>query len=128
MGALFKDGKIIKETQTLEQVLNETQKYISQNYSSSLLKIKDKQNNNEVLLSYVKKHILDKKYNVNGYNTEDLINYIFREMKTVSFLEKYLNDKEVEEINILSYKDIEIRYNNGNIPRHDRLIAFYVYL
>ncbi len=117
MGALFKDGKIIKETQTLEQVLNETQKYISQNYSSSLLKIKDKQNNNEVLLSYVKKHILDKKYNVNGYNTEDLINYIFREMKTVSFLEKYLNDKEVEEINILSYKDIEIRYNNGNILR-----------
>ena len=55
MGALFKDGKIIKEGLSLETVLNETQKYISQNYSSSLLKIKDIENNNEVLLSYIKK-------------------------------------------------------------------------
>ena len=111
--SLFKDEKDTREIISLEKVLNETQKYISQNFSSSLLKIKDEKNNNEVLLSYIKKHIEDKKYKVDGYSETELINYIFREMKTVSFLEKYLNDPEVEEINILSYKDIEVRYNNG---------------
>ena len=124
MGALFKDGKIIKEGLSLETVLNETQKYISQNYSSSLLKIKDIENNNEVLLSYIKKYIEDKNYNVLGYTKNDLINYIFREMKTVSFFDKYLNDKEVEEINILSYRDIEIRYNNGkNIRTKEEFLS-----
>lgn len=120
----LKDGKIIKTKISLETVLNETQKFISQNYSSSLLKIKDKDNNNEVMMSYVKKHIKDKGYKVDGYSDEDLAEYIFREMKTVSFLEKYLNDKEVEEINILSYKDIEIRYNDGhNIRTEEEFLS-----
>ena len=38
----LKDGKIIKTKISLEEILNKTQKYISQNFSSSLLKIKDK--------------------------------------------------------------------------------------
>lgn len=54
----FKDGKIIEEIISLENVLNETQKYISQKYSSSLLKIKNKENNKEVLLSYIKKQCI----------------------------------------------------------------------
>ena len=120
----LKDGKIIKTKISLEEILNKTQKYISQNFSSSLLKIKDKDNNNEVLLSYIKKYIEDNKYVVDDYTKDELINYIFREMKTVSFLEKYLNDKEVEEINILSYRDIEIRYNNGqNIRTKEEFLS-----
>lgn len=98
-------------------VLKEVQEYISSKYSSLL----DKKTGNqkEQIKSYISKYLIDHSLGVEGYESEVLVERLYSEMAEFSFLTKYLYSKDIEEININSWKDIKITYADGNIKASD---------
>lgn len=110
----FEAGSVKKE---LPEVLKEVQEYISSKYSSLISDKADEQK--EQIRSYISKYLIDYGLGVDGYTFDELVDRLYSEMAEFSFLTKYLFAKDVEEININSWKDIKITYANGDIIASD---------
>jgi pilus assembly protein CpaF len=110
----FEAGSVKKE---LPEVLKEVQEYISSKYSSLISDKADEQK--EQIKSYISKYLIDYGLVVDGYTFDELVDRLYSEMVEFSFLTKYLFAKDVEEININSWKDIKITYANGDIIASD---------
>lgn len=110
----FEAGSVKKE---LPEVLKEVQEYISSKYSSLISDKADEQK--EQIKSYISKYLIDYGLVVDGYTFDELVDRLYSEMAEFSFLTKYLFAKDVEEININSWKDIKITYANGDIIASD---------
>lgn len=95
------------------EVLKEVQEYISSKYSSLISDKADEQK--EQIRSYISKYLIDYGLGIDGYTFDELVDRLYSEMAEFSFLTKYLFAKDVEEININSWKDIKITYANGDI-------------
>lgn len=106
----FEAGSIKKE---FPEVLKEVQEYISGKYATLITDKTDEQK--EQIKSYITKYLLDYGLGVEGFAFEELVDRLYSEMAEFSFLTKYLFSKDVEEININSWKDIKITYSNGEI-------------
>ena len=96
-------------------VLKEVQEYISSKYSTLMVE----GGNDEVkqqVKRYISKYIADYRITVKGKTREELINDLYTEMAEFSFLTKYIFGTGIEEIDINSWKDIEVQYyTNKNI-------------
>lgn len=100
------------------EVLRRVQEHISSNYAI-LLSDKGIENSKIKLKSYIKKYIEDHKLKVDGFTAVALVDRLYIEMAEFSFLTKYLERDDIEEININSYNDIKITYTNGDIIPSD---------
>lgn len=94
-------------------VLKEVQEHISAKYSSLISNNPAEQK--EQIKAYISKYLMDSRLCVKGYSFEQLVNRLYTEMAEFSFLTEYLAAKDIEEININSWKDIKITYANGDI-------------
>ena len=95
-----------------QTVLKEVQEYISSKYSMLILD----ENNEEVkqqIKRYISKYVMDYRIQVKGMNDMELIDALYTEMAEFSFLTKYIFGVGIEEININSWRDIEVQYANG---------------
>lgn len=110
----FEEGNVNKELST---VLKEVQEYISSKYSSLISDKPEEQK--EQIKSYISKLLIDYGFIVEGFSFDELVDRLYAEMAEYSFLTKYLFSKEVEEININSWKDIKITYSSGRIDPTD---------
>lgn len=106
---LFFSPQAEKDFQT---VLKDVQEYISSQYSMLILD----DNNDEVkeqIKRYISKYVMDYRIQVRGMNESELIDALYTEMAEFSFLTKYIFGAGVEEININSWRDIEVQHANG---------------
>lgn len=106
---LFFSPQAEKDFQT---VLKDVQEYISSKYSMLILD----DNNDEVkeqIKRYISKYVMDYRIQVRGMNESELIDALYTEMAEFSFLTKYIFGAGVEEININSWRDIEVQHANG---------------
>ena len=71
----------------------------------------------EHLKRYISKYIQDSRISVKGMNSEELIDALYSEMAEFGFLTKYIYGKGIEEIDINSWKDIEIQYSDGRCEK-----------
>ena len=111
--SLFFSPQAEKDFQT---VLKEVQEYISSKYSMLILD----ENNEEVKLQikrYISKYVMDYRIQVKGMNDMELIDALYTEMAEFSFLTKYIFGAGIEEININSWRDIEVQYANGSCKK-----------
>ena len=98
-------------------VLAEVQKYITSNYSTLLTgtsadaKVQIKR--------YIKNYIQDKRIAVQGMSEEMLMDALYTEMAEYGFLTKYIFGTGIEEIDINSWRDIEIQYSDGRNVKLD---------
>ena len=93
-------------------VLKEVQEYISSKYSTLMVE----GGNDEVkqqVKRYISKYIADYRITVKGKTREELINDLYTEMAEFSFLTKYIFGTGIEEIDINSWKDIEVQYRSS---------------
>ena len=104
------------KTVSLQLLLERIQKYISENYSEVLLEGTER----EDLENYTSHYIAQGEYKVDGYSTRQLIDTIYNEMGAQSIITPYLHMDNVEEININSWDDIVIVYNNGKREKLDQ--------
>jgi pilus assembly protein CpaF len=100
------------EGKDFSSVLKDVQEYISNNYSILITDetIKDSK---EHLKRYIAKYVQDERISVRGMAGNELIDALYSEMAEFGFLTKYIHGQGIEEIDINSWKDIEIQYSDG---------------
>lgn len=100
------------DSRDFSSVLKEVQEYISSKYSTLIVD----QGNEEVkeqIKRYITKYVQDYRIAVKGMESQELVDTIYTEMAEFSFLTKYVFGTGIEEIDINSWRDIEIQYSGG---------------
>lgn len=111
---LFFEAK--KESADFAAVLREVQAYVSEHYST-LITEGDLENGKEQIKRYSRKYVQDHRLSVSGMSTEELVDRIYTEMAEFSFLTPYVYGEGIEEIDINSWRDIEVQYANGEVKK-----------
>lgn len=107
-----------EEDRDFQTVLKDIQEYISSKYSTLILE----DGNEEVkqhIKRYISKYVMDYRISVKDMDSTQLIDAVYTEMAEFSFLTKYIFGAGIEEININSWKDIEVQYSNGQNVKLD---------
>lgn len=105
---------------TFPDVLKEVQEYISSKYSTLMVE-DDSEEVKRQVKRYITKYICDYRIQVRGKTQEQLIDNLYTEMAEFSFLTKYIFGTGIEEIDINSWRDIEVQYSDGRcekLPEH----------
>jgi len=97
-------------------VLNEIQEYLSSKYSTLMVESGNEEVKGQVK-RYIGKYILDYRIQVKGMAQDELIEALYQEMAEFSFLTKYIFGTGIEEIDINSWHDIEVQYNDGRMVK-----------
>lgn len=71
----------------------------------------------ELLLSYISNYLYEMNVEVDGYDENELAESLYYEMAEFSFLSKYFERDDIEEININAWDDTKIHYSSGKIQR-----------
>ena len=99
------------EGKDFSSVLADVQEYISAHYSTLITA--GGVDAKEQMKRYITKFIQDKRIAVAGMSGEKLVDALYTEMAEFGFLTKYIFGTGIEEIDINSWKDIEIQYSDG---------------
>lgn len=105
-----------------KEVLKKAQEHLANKYTLALL---DKNSNTRVKVeSYLDMFLRTEDIGVGGFTKTDLIRKLYNDMTQYGFLTDYLENKDVEEININRWNDIKITYSDGRIePAGDSFIS-----
>jgi len=96
---------------TYEQILEDVQRYFSENHASTIAGEGDKAG--ELLRELMTQYLVKRKYALEGMSTEALCERLYEDMAGYSFLRKWIYMPDVEEVNINAYNDIEVIMNSG---------------
>lgn len=99
------------EEQDFSKVLSDVQEYISASYSTLITG--NSSDSKEQMKRYITKYVQDKRIAVRGMDSEVLVDTLYTEMAEFGFLTKYIFGADIEEIDINSWKDIEVQYSDG---------------
>ncbi|MFT4104826.1 MAG: ATPase, T2SS/T4P/T4SS family [Lacrimispora sp.] len=105
------------EGKDFSTVLAEVQKYITSNYSTLLTGTSA--DAKMQIKRYIKNYIQDKRIVVQGMSEEMLMDALYTEMAEYGFLTKYIFGTGIEEIDINSWRDIEVQYSDGRNVKLD---------
>lgn len=87
-----------------DQLLRATQEYMSKTYGLELYS-SDKR---DTMKQLIKQYMKDNNYYIAGVTLADAADQLYREMAEYSFLTPLLARKDIEEININAWDDIQI--------------------
>ena len=99
------------ESKVFGSVLQEVQEYISGSYSSLISQ--GGEDAKEQLQRYIAKYLQVQRIAVAGMTQTELTDAIYSEMAEYGFLTSYIYGDGIEEININSWRDIEVQYSDG---------------
>lgn len=100
------------ESREFTDVLKEVQEYISSKYSTLIID-QGSGDVKEQIKRYITKYVQDYRIAVKGMDRQELVDTIYTEMAEFSFLTKYVFGTGIEEIDINSWRDIEVQYSGG---------------
>ena len=99
------------ESRDFNSVLQEVQEYISGAYAALITE--GGEDSKEQLMRYITKYLQDRRIAVAGMTQTELVDAIYSEMAEFGFLTRYIYADGIEEININSWRDIEVQYSDG---------------
>lgn len=99
------------EGRDFNSVLQEVQEYISGAYAALITE--GGEDSKEQLMRYITKYLQDKRIAVANMTQPELVDAIYSEMAEYGFLTSYIYGDGIEEININSWRDIEVQYSDG---------------
>ena len=97
------------ESRDFSSVLQDVQEYISGKYST-LITDGVGADTKEQIKRYISKYVQDRRIAVRDLSGEQLVDALYTEMAEFGFLTKYIFGSGIEEININSWRDIEVLY------------------
>ena len=106
------------EGKDFSSVLKEVQEYISENYAQ-LITDSSLEDAKEQMKRYISKFVMEKRMAVKGMTGNELIDALYTEMAEYGFLTQYIFGKNIEEIDINSWQDIEVQYSDGRNVKLD---------
>lgn len=89
------------------------QQYISRKYAAALI---DRTKVAE-LKAYIAQYLYDTGFTVDGYTEKTLAERLYSEMAEYSVLTHYLDDPDIEEVNVNGWDDIAITHLDGRIEK-----------
>ncbi len=92
-------------------VLADVQEYISAHYSALITG--NNANAKTQMKRYITKYIQERRISVGGVSGDKLADALYTEMAEFGFLTKYIFGTGIEEIDINSWRDIEVQYSDG---------------
>jgi pilus assembly protein CpaF len=93
------------------EVLSQVQSYLTGTYSTLITESGDKAK--EQMKRRIARYLQDNRMAVNGMSQSELVDALYMEMAEYGFLTKYIFADGIEEIDINSWRDIEIQYSDG---------------
>ena len=105
------------EERDLSSVLSEVQAHIAKHYSALLTG--DAEDAKAQMKRYIGKYVQDKRISVFGLRGDRLIDALYTEMAEFGFLTKYIFGSGIEEIDVNSWRDIEVQYADGRTVKLD---------
>ena len=99
------------EGRDFNSVLQEVQEYISGAHAALITE--GGEDSKEQLMRYITKYLQDRRIAVAGMTQTELVDAIYSEMAEFGFLTRYIYGDGIEEININSWRDIEVQYSDG---------------
>ena len=103
------------EGKDFSSVLSDVQEYISEHYSTLITA--GGEDAKEQMKRYITKFIQDKRIAVAGMSGGKLVDALYTEMAEFGFLTKYIFGTGIEEIDINSWRDIEVQYSDGRTEK-----------
>lgn len=100
------------EEKDFNVVLQDVQEYISGKYSTLITEGEDEDAKAQIK-RYITKYVQDQRIAVKGYSGDQLVDALYTEMAEFGLLTKYIFGSDIEEINVNSWRDIEVLYSNG---------------
>lgn len=97
--------------QDFRSVLQEVQEYISKEYASLITD--GGEDSRQQIKRFITKYLLDRRIAVRDYPGQQLVDALYTEMAEFGFLTKYIFGSGIEEVNINSWRDIEVLYSTG---------------
>lgn len=101
--------EVARQMITFEQLLKSVQIYMSQKYSNELYAA-DKR---DIMKQLIKQYMKDNNYYIPNVTLAEAAERLYVEMAEYSFLTPYLQRKDIEEININAWDDIQIIPSKG---------------
>ena len=105
-----------QETGDFHSVLQQVQEYIAGQHSE-LLSDGNAAEAKANIKRYIAKFVQDSRVAVKGMTQQQLVDALYTEMAEYSFLTKYIFADGIEEIDINSWRDIEIQYAGGRCEK-----------
>jgi pilus assembly protein CpaF len=99
------------EGKDFSSVLADVQEYISEHYSTLITA--GGEDAKAQLKRYITKYVQDHRVSVNDMSGGKLAEALYTEMAEFGFLTKYIFGTGIEEIDINSWRDIEVQYSDG---------------
>lgn len=91
----------------MDKVINEVIEFVIEEYSNIIGTVGFSKNNSDAIMNVIREKI-NKDYNYNNFNTEELVKIIFNKLFGYGILEKYLVDKEVSDIRAVKWNSVYI--------------------
>ena len=104
---------VASDTITYEQILEDVQRYFTENHAAKMVGDENQGKADEVLKEHITQYLVKRKYAVDGFSTVELCDKLYEDMAGYSFLKKWIYKPHVEEVNINAYNDIEVIMSSG---------------
>ena len=99
------------------EVLEQVQSFLSGNYAGLI--IDDSEDAKAQMKRRIARFIQEKRMAVDGMTQDELVDALYTEMAEYGFLTKYIFADGIEEIDVNSWRDIEIQYSDGRTVKLD---------
>lgn len=96
-----------------EGILEQVRGYVSANHAEALASCLTAPSASETVKRIIGAYIAECEYRVNGLTHQELCERLYADMVGFGFLDRYIADDEVEEINGNSWRDIEVVTRSG---------------
>ncbi len=111
--AYDKQQKTPEQKSTYEVLLEQVRAYVSGTYADELAQSITEKSASESIKRLIGEYITSHHLHIDGFTMEQLAEKLYGDMAGFGFLDQYINDDEIEEINGNSWRDIEIVTRTG---------------
>lgn len=99
------------------EVLSQVQSYLSGTYATLITEDSDEAK--AQMKRRMMRFLQEKRMAVDGMTLEELVDALYTEMAEYGFLTKYIFADGIEEIDINSWRDVEVQYSDGHTAKLD---------
>lgn len=103
----------LDKSNTYEEILDKTRDFISQNHSDELAAVIADVDSGLTVRRLIGKYIADHECHLPNKTMTQLVDMVYSDMVGFGFLEEYIHNPNIEEINGNSWRDIEIVMSGG---------------
>ena len=104
-----------EEGVTFAEALSQVQGYLSETYAALITE--DNSDAKEQMKRRMARYLQENRIAVDGMTASELVDALYTEMAEYGFLTKYIFADGIEEIDINSWRDIEIQYSDGHTAK-----------